>query len=159
MPVFDGDTINLLMVRTCQPAFSASLIASVESHVADQDEKNGMCRVTPTPEVPTDWIRMWSVSLGNGYRWGKHEALAAWLANSRLFGAKAMVLGVTDDDPQAQAVLRRYRASVGPAAAKLPELVAAIGAPLSSPSRPGTAGTPGARSRPSADNRAWSGIS
>jgi len=126
MPVFDGDTINLLMVRTCQPAFSASLIACVECHVADQAEQNGMCRVTPTPEVPTDWIRMWSVSLGNGYRWGKHEALARWLANSRLFGAKAMVRGVRDDDLEAKAVLDRYRASVGPAAARLPQLVAAI---------------------------------
>lgn len=126
MPVFDGDTINLLMVRTCQPVFSAALIACVECLVADEDGKNAMCRVVPTPQVPTDWIRMWAVALGNGYRWGKHEGVARWLAQSRLYGAKSTVLRVPKDDTAKQALLQRYRASVGPAAAKLPELVAAI---------------------------------
>lgn len=126
MPVFDGDTINLLMVRTCQPLFSAALIACVECLVADEAGKNAMCRVVPSPQVPTDWIRMWAVALGNGHRWGKHEGVARWLAQSRLYGAKSTVLGVKKDDTAKQALLQRYRASVGPAAAKLPELVAAI---------------------------------
>lgn len=33
LPVFDDARINLLMVRFCQPVFSAALIAFVESHV------------------------------------------------------------------------------------------------------------------------------
>ena len=53
LPVFDGDRINLLLVRTCQPLFSAALIAYVESHVADPAEKNALCRVVPSPERTT----------------------------------------------------------------------------------------------------------
>jgi NAD(P)-binding Rossmann-like domain len=83
MPVFDGDTINLLMVRTCQPVFSAALIAYVERHVAGEAEQNALCAVVPSPVLPTDWIRMWAVALANRQRWGKHPGLAAWLAQSR----------------------------------------------------------------------------
>jgi len=126
MRIFDGDTINLLMVRTCQPVFSAALIAYVESHVADEADRNAMCRVVPSPEIPTDWIRMWEASLHNRYLWGKHEGLAGWLAQSRLDGLTGTVLGVREDETDKQALLARYRASVGPAMAKLPQLMAAI---------------------------------
>ena len=63
LPVFDGQRINLFMVRTCQPVFSAAVIAYVESHVADPAEKNSICTVVPSPEVPIDWLRMWAVNL------------------------------------------------------------------------------------------------
>jgi hypothetical protein len=39
VPVFDSDAINLLMVRFCQPLFSAALIAYVESHESVLTEK------------------------------------------------------------------------------------------------------------------------
>src|SRR5262249_46969115 len=38
--VFDGDRIVLQTVRTCQPVFSAALIAYVEAAYADDDAKN-----------------------------------------------------------------------------------------------------------------------
>jgi len=69
LPVFDGERINLLMVRWCAPTFSAALIAFVESHVGDEAERNALCTVVPSPEVPADWVRMWAVSLANGARW------------------------------------------------------------------------------------------
>lgn len=126
MSVFDGDTIHLLMVRTCQPVFSAALIAYVESHIADEAQKNALCSVVPTPVLPTDWIRMWAVSLGNRQRWGRHEGLLQWLARSRLDGVTRTVLGVKEVETDKQALLQRYQASVKEAAAKLPQLLAAI---------------------------------
>ena len=42
LPVFDRDHINLLMVRWCQPVFSAALIAYVESHINAPAEKNAL---------------------------------------------------------------------------------------------------------------------
>ena len=48
--VFEDDTINLLMLRTCQPLFSAALIWWVEAHVADPAEKNALCDPVPSPE-------------------------------------------------------------------------------------------------------------
>lgn len=47
LPVFDGDRINLLMLRWCQPLFSAAVIAYVESHFHDPAEMNGLCAVVP----------------------------------------------------------------------------------------------------------------
>ena len=52
LPVFDGARINLLMVRYCQPLFSAALIAFVESHVEDDAARYALCTVLPSPEVP-----------------------------------------------------------------------------------------------------------
>jgi hypothetical protein len=50
VPVFDGDTLNLLMVRFCQPLFSAALVAYVESRESVLTEKNALC----TPHVGCD---------------------------------------------------------------------------------------------------------
>jgi hypothetical protein len=68
IPVFDRGTINLLMLRFCQPLFSAALIAYVEAHVSDVGEKNALCTPVPSPERPTDWLRMWDASLANAAR-------------------------------------------------------------------------------------------
>jgi len=94
MPVFAGNRINLLMVGTCQPVFSAALIAYVESHIADEIEKNTLCRVVPSPVLPLDWLRMWAVFLDNGLRWGRHRGLTRWLLRSRLNGLMAMMFGL-----------------------------------------------------------------
>jgi hypothetical protein len=52
VPVFDGDTVNLLMVRFCQPLFSAALIAYVESHENVLTEKNALARPCQAQSVP-----------------------------------------------------------------------------------------------------------
>lgn len=127
LPVFDGRTINLLMVRVCQPAFSAALIGCVESRVADEAEKNALCAVVPTPARPADWVRMLAVSMANGQRWGKHPGLAQWMAQSRLNSVAALVHGVNESDTVQQALVQRYRTGARQAAANLPRLLAAIG--------------------------------
>ena len=54
--VFEDDTINLLMVRTCQSPLSAALIGWVEAHVAEPAEKNALCDPVPSPAAPVDWL-------------------------------------------------------------------------------------------------------
>jgi hypothetical protein len=125
VPVFAGDTVNLLPIRLCQPAFSAALVGWVESHITDDAEKNALCQVVPFPDVPTDWIRMWAVSLNNLHHWSRHEGISQWRARSRLDN-HAAVAAVTEDDIEEFAAVQRYRASVKPAVAKLPALLAAI---------------------------------
>ena len=83
-PVFDGDRVNLLTVRTCQPTFSASLIAYVERHLATEAEKNACCRPSPVPNVPADWMRMWWATIANRVAWSQNPDLTAWLMRSRL---------------------------------------------------------------------------
>jgi len=126
MQVFDGGKINLLMVSTCQPLFSAALIAYVESHLEDQTQMNAFCTMVPPPHLPTDWIRMWAVNLGNQLRWGEHEDLARWVRQSRLYFMTAVVRGMQEADTEKLAQLHRLSVSKQQALANLPRLLEAI---------------------------------
>ncbi len=83
-PVFDADRITLQTVRTCQPVFSAALIAHVEAAYADDDTENALCRPIPNPEVPLDWLRMMLTYNGNQIRWFDEPDMMAWLDSARL---------------------------------------------------------------------------
>ena len=126
LPVFDGDRINLFFMRTCQPLFSAAVIAYVESHVADPVEKNALCKPVPSPEFPVDWLRMWLATLANGARWRPHAGLSAWLMSCRLNGLAVLSKGVTPDDAPRMALLREMGVKSGPAAARLQVLLAEV---------------------------------
>lgn len=126
LPVFDGDRINLFMVRTCQPLFSAALIAYVESHVEGEGEKNAMCTVVPSPERPIDWLRMWAVTLVNLVRWRQHAGLSAWLAQCRLNAFAVYMRGVTPEDTAKIALAQSMGLQAGAAAARIPALMAEV---------------------------------
>jgi hypothetical protein len=83
-PVFDDDRITLQTVRTCQPVFSAALIAHVETAYVDDDTKNSLCQPIPNPEVPLDWLRMMLTYNGNQTRWFDEPGMMAWLDSARL---------------------------------------------------------------------------
>ena len=111
---------------TCQPLFSAAVIAFVESQVEGDAERNALCAVVPSPEVPQDWLRMWAVTLTNGARWRKHPALNAWLMRCWLNGQAVMARGVTPDDSARMALLAETGKKAGDAAARLPALLAML---------------------------------
>ncbi len=126
-PVFERGRINILMTRTCQPAFSAAMIGYVESHFSDEAEMNALCRAVPMPMVPMDWLRMWAVFLGNRQRWGKHENLMQWISRSRLDGISAIVGSMKDGETDKQMLLQEYRKSIGPGVENLMKLLAHSG--------------------------------
>ena len=122
--VFEGEAINLLMVRTCQPLFSAALIAWVEARVAEPSEKNALCEPVPSPETPADWLRMWEATLRNTARWRAKPELDAWLQNCRLNSISASLRGVRRDDTAKFAMLKRAGDTGAAAAARIPALLA-----------------------------------
>jgi hypothetical protein len=124
LSVFDGERINLLMVRMVQPVFSAAVIAYVESHGADPAEKNSLCTVVPSPERPIDWLRMWAANLRNMGRWRQHAGLSAWLMQCRLNGIAVFLRDVEADDPTRTALLKQM-SEQSAAAARMPALLAA----------------------------------
>ena len=123
LPVFDGDTINLLMVRQYQPLFSSSVIAWVEAHVPEQQERNALCVPVPQLGAPINLLHMWQTSLANAGRWRQNKALTDWLATNRL-NAQAVILKGVDMSPEVQAVLKRVGERVGEAAQYIPRLLA-----------------------------------
>lgn len=126
LPVFDGDHINLLMVRWCQPLFSAALTAYVECHFGEQDAMNALCTVVPSPEVPADWLTMWAVTLANTARWRQHPGVDTWLSQCRLNSVTAMMRGVKADDSAKFELMKQNGIKASAAAADLPKLLADI---------------------------------
>jgi hypothetical protein len=126
VPVWAGKRVTLQMVRTCQPTFSAALIAHVEATFADEAEKNGLCTPVPGPNLDIDWLRMMAVSLKNRLAWRQHPGIEQWLAQSRLDSFFASSRRVQPTDSAKLAVLQRYREAVMPAIAKVPQLLASV---------------------------------
>ena len=83
-PVFSDDHISLQTVRTCQPAFSAAVIAHVEATYPDDDTRNAFCNPVPYPQEPTDWLRMMLTFNRNQLQWFSDPDMMAWVDAARL---------------------------------------------------------------------------
>lgn len=123
LPVFDGDTIHLLMVSACRPMFSAALIGRVEGSIGDERLKNALCAPVSSPEHPADWLRLRAATLANAERWGREPALQAWLRASRLDVAATLNGGVRPDDAASAALLRARAQAARAAMANLARLL------------------------------------
>ena len=82
--VFSGQHISLQAVRTCQPAFSAAVIAHVEAAYQDDDTRNAFCGPVPYPREPTDWLRMMLAFNRNQLQWFSDPDMMAWVDAARL---------------------------------------------------------------------------
>jgi hypothetical protein len=93
--VFDGEHISLQTVRTCQPAFSAALIAHVETAYPDDDTRNAFCGPVPYPRQPADWLRMMLMFNKNQLQWFSDPAMMAWVDAARLNVLHHVATGVS----------------------------------------------------------------
>lgn len=125
-PVFDGDTIHLLMIQACRPLFSAALIARVECLDADADEKNALATPVPSPVQPSDWLRLRALTLVNAQRWSRQPEIKDWLRSCRLDLVATLLGGRSPDDPAVRGLLRERALKVQAAAANLPRLLATL---------------------------------
>lgn len=96
VPVFDGDRITLQTVRTCQPAFSASVIGHVEAAYGDDDTRNAFCGPVPYPHVPADWLRMMLAFNRNQLQWFADPEMMAWVDGARLSIVHHITAGVSE---------------------------------------------------------------
>ncbi len=129
VPVFAGNKITPQMVRTFQPTFSAAFIAHVEAlHGASlsEAEMNELCAVIPMPDQPFHWLTMLAVGMTNQRRWSKNPELRSWIGRSRLDAFSVMASRVTPEETDKLALLQRFSKSAGPAAEKLPQLLAGM---------------------------------
>ena len=84
VPVFEGHTITLQALRTCQQVFSAAFTAHVETTIGDEETKNRICIPVPHPDSDIDFLRTTLGNALNQMEWMTHEELTGWLRNSRL---------------------------------------------------------------------------
>ena len=123
-PVFDGRSITVQFVRTCQPTFSAALIAYVEAHYEDEAKKNRLCGVVQSPERDIDWLRMAIASALNAFSWSQEPGLRQWLLASRLNGFSGLLKPKATLTPEQRALQQRLRNAVPGAIANLQRLLA-----------------------------------
>jgi hypothetical protein len=123
---FAGNAINIQMLRTCQPVFSAAITAHIELAFHNDDEKNVLCQAVPLPERPIDWLKMWAVNLSNSHHWGQNDNLRTWLCHSRLDGMSAAIARIGPTETAKIAQLNRYRAARSKAVANIRLLLAQV---------------------------------
>jgi hypothetical protein len=83
-PIYDNDRIHVQCVRTCQPTFSAALIAYIEVVGTDDTHKNSLSVPIPYPTDDKDWISQKLISGQNQLAWVQNEIIRNWLKECRL---------------------------------------------------------------------------
>jgi hypothetical protein len=123
IPVFGAGTITLQPVSTCQPTFSAALIARIEATVDDAALKNALAVPVPYPEKDVDWMRMMLATTANRHAWSKVDSLRDWVESSRLNAFRGLRDAV-QTNPAMQQPYERLRATMKPALENLQHLLA-----------------------------------
>lgn len=123
-PVFATGRITLQIVRTCQPAFSAAVIARIETMTGADSENNAMAVPIPPPCEELDWARMLLINARNQREWTRNAALSAWMSDSRLDGMFGMISCKADGEARLGAASRQMRGVIGPAVENLTHLLA-----------------------------------
>ncbi|KRR01050.1 hypothetical protein CQ12_27460 [Bradyrhizobium jicamae] len=126
VPIWDGSRINIQMIRTCQPTFSAALIGFIETAFADDAQKNALCAPVPNPVLDTDWLRMLAVSTRNRMGWRAQANIEEWLARSRLNSLFAAMARVRPEETEKLAALKRFHDASAEGLKRLPELLASL---------------------------------
>jgi hypothetical protein len=120
IPVFQPGRIVLQQIRQNSPTFNAALIAFVEAHREEDEDRNRLCPPNPYPGSSDDWPgmtrRTWQVE----QRWLREPDIAGWIAASRL----NLLRGLPDkaSDQTVKGAVERFLTYVGPAIERLREL-------------------------------------
>ncbi len=109
VPIFQGDRIVPQLVRAPQPAFSAALVAFVEAHYDDDDNKNALCETVPFPDRLDQFPATNIVNMMNQFRWSQEQNLRSWIRESRLDGFGKVIAAVDPDNAQQQAILAKFQ--------------------------------------------------
>ena len=117
VPTFGPGTITIQQVRQASPTFNSALVAFVEAHRDDDEEKNRLTPTHPYPSTVDDWSRFMTTTWATEMVWGNEPDLAAWIAGTRLNLLRAFPEHM--HEPRAQEALNRFLTNVGPAIERL----------------------------------------
>jgi hypothetical protein len=117
VPVFGPGTIVIQQIRQASPTFNAALIAFVEAHRDDDEEKNRLCPAVQVASRIEDWGPLMGPTWATEQVWLKEPDITAWIAASRLNILQALPAHM--DEPRAQEAITRFLTHVGPAIERL----------------------------------------
>ena len=117
VPTFGPGTITIQQVRQASPTFNAALVAFVEAHRDDDEEKNRLTPTHPYPSTVDDWGRFMSTTWALEMAWVDESDVSAWVAGTRLNLLRDLPDHMTE--PRAQEALTRFLQHVRPAIERL----------------------------------------
>lgn len=125
LKVFDGDVINLFMVRPFQPVFSAALIAFIEATLTDEALRAQCTRITDFHDTPAEFVAVQRVGYLNQGTWNRCPEIKAWIDSCRLNAGSHLLAGLTAQDTEKLAMLGK----MGPLTAQAVENISVNLAP------------------------------
>lgn len=128
-PVFDANVITPQTIRSFMPVFSGSMIAYVEAHYSDDEQKNLLCSVVPLPNSAEDFVPMTLAAMMNQFNWSQDKPLRKWIRDNRLDGFTKLTNGVNPNDKEKMDILTRMRDTAPKAVSNLMKLAEQIPKP------------------------------
>ncbi len=119
-PIFQPGLIVLQQVRHLSPCFNAALIAFLEAHRDEDEDRNRLCPPNPYPSNIEDWPAMVSRTWRAEGRWLRQPDLSAWVAGSRLNLLRDLPQHAAE--PAAQSAVERFLTHVQAATQRLASL-------------------------------------
>jgi len=123
-PIFDGDTINLFMIRCFQPLFSAAVIAFLEANVPDEDVRRACTRVVDFHHTPAEYVAQMRRAIINQGTWSKVPPLKAWMETCRLNAVNHLMAGFDPSDSDQTEMLMRFGPLSQAAVENIPKMLA-----------------------------------
>lgn len=107
-PIFDGDTINLFMVRLFQPLFSAALVAFLEANVPDDKVRKACTNRVNFHDTPVQYLNEARQGMLNQGAWTQVPELKAWIDKCRLYAMNHLLAGLSSTDTEKLKKLSRF---------------------------------------------------
>lgn len=124
-PVFDGNTINICMIRPFQPLFSAALIAYLETSVPDDAARAACTHPVNFFDTPAQYVAEMLPAMMNQGAWSRVPPVKAWIERSRLQAMTHLMAGFDPSDMEKTALLSRFGAASKAAVQNIPKILAA----------------------------------
>lgn len=124
-PVFDGNTINLNLIRPFQPLFGAALIALLEAKVPDPEIRAACTHSVNFHDTPAEYIAQMLPAMMNQQAWSKVPVVKEWMERTRLQAMNHLMAGFDPGDQAKLELLGRFGPASKAAFKNIPNLLAA----------------------------------
>ncbi|MEM6938721.1 MAG: NAD(P)/FAD-dependent oxidoreductase [Pseudomonadota bacterium] len=124
-PVFDGDEINLNIIRPFQPLFGAALIAFLETKVPDDAARAACTHNVNFHDTPKQYLAELLPAMMNQGAWSKVPPVKAWMETTRLQAMTHLMAGFDPNDSEKLALLGRFGPAAKAAVGNIPRLLQA----------------------------------
>ncbi len=122
-PVFEPGAITIQALRAPNPCLSAAMIAYIEANYEDDEQRNQLSQPVPLPDNAEAWLKCMLGNMTNQAIWSGEPALSQWITACRVDGFATVIQNADTANPEHLKILEKLGQNVGPAMAKLQQLV------------------------------------